>query len=140
MPLIVALEGAIAVPRERVSIIMLPSVHRKGTDMAAPPLPSGKGRSLPAIETPVEAGSPPKLAAVRPARSRGNSFSATIELESHFAATQSESAVALDAGATGNLVCCKWFGNRTFFLGEKGFANSFLSVCCAIQVRGWGDW
>ena len=72
-----------------------------------------------ATGTPVEVGSPPKLAPAGPAPDE-NSFPATLELGGHFAATQSESVVALDTGATANLVCRKWLGNHNLFLGIQG--------------------
>ena len=76
------------------------------------------------METPVGIGSPKKLAPVGPARSRENSFPTTVELGGQFAATQSDSVLVLDTGATANLVCYTWSGNHNLFFGKKGIAKA----------------
>ena len=88
--------------------------------------PPSKPYSSIAMQTPVEVGSPKKLAPVGPARSHENSFSTSLELGGQFAATQSDSVVALDTGATANLACRKWLvangywsDNRNLFLERK---------------------
>ena len=91
-----------------------------------------------ATGTPVEVRSPPKLAPAGPAPGE-NSFPTTLELGGHFAATQSESVVALDTGATANLVCYKWSGNRNSFRGRIIRFGKGGSLCSAIQVWGRED-
>ena len=77
-----------------------------------------------AMETPVDVGSPPKSAPVGPARSQKPSFSTTIDAGGHFSASQSESVVVLDTGATANLVCHKWLGNHNLFLERQGLEEA----------------
>ena len=79
----------------------------------------GKGKNPPrkpyssiAKESPNEVGSPGKSAPLGPARSHEKSFPRTPELGGQFVVTQSDSVVVLNTGATANLVCCKWLGNR----------------------------
>ena len=76
------------------------------------------------MKSPIEVGSPETPALVGLARSHENSFPATLELGGRFATAQSESAVALDTGATANLVCYKWPETRNSFSGKRGFAKA----------------
>ena len=55
-----------------------------------------------------------------PGRSREQFFSTTSEIGEQLAASHSDSVVALDSGATVNLVCLKWLGNRNLFSQKLG--------------------
>ena len=68
---------------------------------------------------PMGVGSPQKLAPSGPARTRVQSFSTAMELGRLFLASPSESAVALGAGATADLVCRKWLANHNAILGKQ---------------------
>ena len=56
-----------------------------------------------------------------PERLQEQSFSTTLEIGRQLAVAQSDSVVALGAGAIANSVSFKWLGNRTSFLRMMGF-------------------